>query len=495
MNEDLARPTVTCSVLERQVADARQRIDRIPKACGLVEIRGDHLRGEEISSLIRQAGRPVIVTLRSPEHGGAFEGSEDERREILSMALRAGARFIDVEHRSGAAVLAEGPHASRVILSHHGAPCRLEALVPLLREMTASRAGRLKIVPCATVLEQAGAVRDLLRLAAAQRTPLACFASGGKGAVTRLLACSWGSWTTYGAPRHGAESAEGQFTVEDLLDTYGVLDIGKETRLYALVGASVRRSPSPAMHRAGYREAGIDARYLPLETERFDEVGPLAGPDGILGLDAMAVTMPFKEEAARNSEPADETSARCGSVNTIIVSPHGWLGYNTDGPAALERICRHIEPQGRAAAVIGAGGTGRAIAFALHQAGAAVTLFNRSKNRASRAARDLGLPAASLEELGSAPWEILVNATPLGSHGEEVVPADRLRGRLVLDAVYGRQPTLLAREARKRGLAVVEGFELLCAQAARQFEHMTGRPVREATLSAAGTQWLSIAGP
>ena len=89
----------------------------------------------------------------------------------------------------------------------------------------------------------------------------------------------------------------------------------------------------------------------------------------------------------------------------------------------------------------------------------------------------------------------MVNATPLGTHGEEVVPADRLRGRLVLDAVYGPRPPLLAREARERGLAVVEGFELLCTQAARQFEHMTGRAVREATLSAAGTQWLSVASP
>jgi shikimate dehydrogenase len=309
--------------------------------------------------------------------------------------------------------------------------------------------------------------------------------------VTRLLACAWGSWTTYGAPRPGAETAEGQFTVNDLLDTYGVTEIGKATRLYALVGRSVRRSPSPAMHRAGYREAAIDARYLPLEAEGFDEIAPLAGPDGILGLEGLAVTIPFKEDAARACETADEISKRCGAVNTVTISRAGWQGFNTDGPAALDRIRRHLDPRGRVAAIVGAGGTARAIAFALRRAGAVVTLFNRGGERAERAGRELGLPAAPLSALDSAPWEILVNATPLGADGESVTPADRLRGRLVLDAVYGARPTPLATEARERGLAVIEGFELLCAQAVRQFERMTGRPVRETTLRAAGTQWLS----
>ncbi len=312
--------------------------------------------------------------------------------------------------------------------------------------------------------------------------------------MTRLLACSWGSWTTYGAPCRGTETAQGQFTVDELLDTYGVLEIGASTRLFALVGSSVRRSPSPAMHRAGYREAGIDARYFPLQAARYDEIAPLAGPRGLLGLEAVAVTIPFKEDAARQCEPGDELSERCGAVNTVTFSSGRPCGYNTDAPGALASIRGRLELRGRVAAVAGAGGTARAIACALRSAGADVTLFSRGRERAERAALQLGVASAPLAALASAPWEILVNATPLGARGERLLPAAGLRGRLVLDAVYGRRPTPLVSEARERGLATIDGFELLCAQAVRQFERMTGRPGREETMAAAGMQWLCAAG-
>lgn len=495
MENDLARPTVTCSVLERRAADARRRIRAAPAACGLVEIRGDHLGGEEIADLVRGVARPVIVTVRAAEHGGEFNGPERQRRELLETALGAGARFVDVEHGSEAAGLAEGPHAERVILSHHGAPCRSAELLRLLDEMSASRAARLKIVPHATALDQVGAIKSLLAEARERQRPLASFATGAAGAATRLLACSWGSWTTYGAACRGAETAEGQFTVDELLETYGVLEIGAGTRLFALVGSSVRRSPSPAMHRAGYRDAGIDARYLPLEAARYDEIVSLAGPGSVLGLEAVAVTIPFKEEAARRCEPGDELSERCGAVNTVTFSSGRPRGYNTDAPGAMACIRGRLEPRGRVAAVAGAGGTARAIACALGRAGADVTLFSRGRERAERAARELGIASAPLGALVSAPWEILVNATPLGTGGERLLPATALRGRLVVDAVYGPRPTLLVSEARERGLAAIDGFELLCAQAVRQFERMTGRPAREETMAAAGMQWLSAAGP
>jgi 3-dehydroquinate dehydratase/shikimate dehydrogenase len=488
--DERTEPTVVCSILERDAETTARRLHEAPRGCGLVEIRGDLLQRDDLVGLVQGSGREVVVTVRPVHEGGRFRGSEDERREMLLGALAAGARFVDVEHGSSLKELAEGDSADRVILSHHGAACRVEDLLPLLRAMAASRAARLKIVPAARSAREAGAVRELLATARREGQRLACFATGRAGAVTRLMALAWGSWGTYGSVGHGAETAEGQFPVRDLLDLYDVAAIRSETRCFALIGAAVFGSPSPAMHAAGYREAGLDARYLPIEIDALDECLPLLGPDGVLGVEALAVTMPFKQSACGRCRARDDVARASGAVNTVLIECDGWSGFNTDGPAVLSMVRSRLDPEGVAAAIVGAGGTARAAAAVLAEAGARVCLFNRTVETARAFARSLGVEGRGLDELPATSWDVLVQATPLGVAGEQVVAADRLNGKLVLDAVYGTE-TPLMRDARRRGVTAIDGYDLLVSQAALQFDRMTGVRPREEVLRRAGRAWLA----
>jgi len=479
-------PTVVTSVLETDAAPAARAIRAAPAACGLVELRADLLRAEAVSEVVRGAGRPLIVTVRRPEDGGHFGGPETERRRMLLDALEAGAAFVDVELDGPAADLAEGAQSARVILSDHGAPCRPRALEERYSRMARSRAARLKLVPRARSLDELFAVRDLLGRAARDGRTLACFAMGRAGLLSRLLAPSWGSWASYGSIAPGKATAEGQPTAGELSELHDVTGIGEKTRLYALVGGSVGSSPSPAMHTAAYRELGLDARYFALDLETFDEVLPwLDAPGGLHGL---GVTMPFKEQAARRCTAGDEIVRLARAVNTVVVGSEAPVGFNTDGPAALALVRRGIELDGRSVAVVGAGGTARAVAVALARTGAAVTLFNRTDERAREAARALGIAAGRFDELGSARWDVLVQTTPLGAGGETLDVG--WSGGTVLDAVYGPAPTPLIAEARRRGLRAIDGFELLVEQAVGQFELLTGRRASRAGLAAAGRRWL-----
>jgi shikimate dehydrogenase len=354
--------------------------------------------------------------------------------------------------------------------------------------MSASRAARLKIVPRAERPADCLAVRTLLGEARHEAGRLAAFAMGRAGAPSRLLAPSWGSWATYGAARAGAESAPGQFTASDLLEVHDVLRIDAGTRLTALIGAHVFGSPSPAMHRAASRDAGLDWRCLPLELDALEDGLPLASE---LGLAALAVTMPFKERAAARCHALDAPARACGAVNTVLVTHESWYGTNTDAPAVLACIGHVLAPAGARVAVLGAGGMGRAAAFALGQAGATVTLYNRTLARAQQAARALGVQARPLEQLAEGGWDLLVQATPLGSRGEEAIPAGWLTGRAVLDAAYAAQPTPLVLEASRRGLAVVDGLQLLAAQAALQVQRITGFLPERAALERTARHWLT----
>jgi len=484
------RPSVICSILERDAFRTLRSIALAPAGCELLELRADHLRAEEITEVVQRAGRDVIVTIRRGSEGGADSRSEDERRRGLLAALDAGARFIDVEWRSSLEDLARGAWSRHVIVSHHGAECVPGELQAIYRSIAATGATRAKLVAVARSPAEIPAVRGVLVEAASEATPLACFAIGRAGAVTRLLAPSWGSWATYGSLEAGRETAPGQFSAKDLLETFDVLSIGAATRLVALVGNAVFGSPSPAMHRAAYLDAGLDARYLPLELDRLEDLLPLIDASEGVAIEALAVTIPFKEEAARRCRLEDEVSRSALAVNTVMLGDAGWAGYNTDGPAVLDLVGSRLDPAAAKIAIVGAGGTARAAAAALAGAGAEVTVFNRTLSRAQQLADRLDLKAAELARLAEYDWDVLVQATPLGRRGERLLEQRDLRGKLVVEAVYGRE-TPLVRDARSRAIDVVDGFGLLVAQAVLQFERMTGCTTTASLMRAAGREWLA----
>jgi 3-dehydroquinate dehydratase/shikimate dehydrogenase len=489
MVEQAARAGVVCSVPARDLEQARERLALVPPGCAAVELRADRLRADEVAGLVADSRRELIVTVRRQADGGGFDGSEGERAGVLQAALAAGARFVDVEFDSEAAALADGGQAARVILSHHGGPCTDQALGELYRRMAATRAGRLKIVPQAKRPAELAAIRATQERAG-EPGRLTCFASGRAGFASRLTAIAWGGWGSYGALAKGMETAEGQPTASDLVELFDVSTITARTRLFVLIGSSVFGSPSPAMHAAALRLAGLDARYVPLECDSADEALELVGPGGALPAAGLAVTIPFKEAVAARCASLDEVAGPAAAVNTVVVRDGELHGHNTDGPALLRLIRDRLDPSGREVAIMGAGGTARAAAAALSAAGARVRLYNRDAARAERAARSLGVEHAPLAELPGASWRILVQATPLGGRGERFLSDEQLRGELVLDAVYGVKTPLLA-DASRKGLAVVDGFELLLEQAVRQCVILSGHPPDPATMRCPGLAWLS----
>jgi 3-dehydroquinate dehydratase/shikimate dehydrogenase len=479
---------VVDSILEVSPEAVQRRLVESPRACALIEIRADSLRAGDVAGLVRRAVKPVVVTVRSTEDGGAFDGSTEEKKAILRAALDAGAAFVDVEWNGPLRSLAEGTLGARTILSHHGAPCDPSTLAGLFEAMAGSRAALLKLVPRASRAGDLGAVRNVLERARRERRALASFATGPAGSWSRVVALFWGSWGTYGAAARGRESGEGQLTTSELLDVYRVLDVSDATTLYGLCGTPLAGTPSPALHAAGYRALGLDAVYVPVDTGDLADVAAVVDRGGLLPLSGFGVTIPLKELAAERCATLD-ASAACGAANTVVVGEGGWEGWNTDAPAALALIRKRLDPRGATTAIVGAGGTARAVAAALKEAGAEVTLFSRSASRGEGTARAVGVLWSPLEALPGASWDLLVQATPAGRNGEEVLLRRHLDGRMVLDAAYGAEPTPLVRAARARGLAVADGFDLLETQAALQFERLTGRPAPADAMAAALVPW------
>ena len=156
------------------------------------------------------------------------------------------------------------------------------------------------------------------------------------------------------------------------------------------------------------------------------------------------------------------------------------MGLSTDGDGVLVPLRQRLDPAGRAVAILGAGGAARAAAFTLVRAGARVTVLARRAAQAAEVAAATGCAAAPLDSLAGLAWDVLVNATPVGSGafpGETPVPAESLRpGAVVFDMVYEPRETPLLAAARAKGCRTIDGVEMLVAQAVGQFEAWAGAP-------------------
>jgi shikimate dehydrogenase len=256
-----------------------------------------------------------------------------------------------------------------------------------------------------------------------------------------------------------------------------------------VLGWPVRHSRSPAMHEAGYAALGLDGwRYqlLPVPPELFEETVRALPAAGFVGAN---VTIPHKEAAARLADEATDAVRAISAANTLTFLPDGRIhADNTDAPGLIDAL--PIDPAGATALVLGAGGSARAVVWALLDAGAAeVLVWNRTRSRAEQLCADIGGRVVdALPETG----DLLVNTTSVGLDGTGSdfktlpVTADGLRGYpCFVDLVYAAAPTALASAARAAGAEVVDGLEILVRQGARSFERWTGRAAPLAVLRAA----------
>ena len=231
------------------------------------------------------------------------------------------------------------------------------------------------------------------------------------------------------------------------------------------------------MHNAALAVLGLDWRYqrLPLPPELFAETVRALPALGFRGVN---VTIPHKEAALALADTATESARAIGAANTLTFESGGAIeADNTDAAGFLAALPRSA--YGKTALVLGAGGSARAVIYALRQAGASeIRVWNRTADRAAAVARELGATAVQRAE----PADIVVNCTSIGLYnpGEtfKALPlrADELSaGCLVVDMVYRLGGTLLLQAAAAAGAEVVDGLEILVAQGAASLERWTGR--------------------
>lgn len=273
--------------------------------------------------------------------------------------------------------------------------------------------------------------------------------------------------------------------------------ITASTRLAGVIGDPVVHSLSPVIHNAAFRALDLDWVYVAFEVAEGSAAQAVGGLRA-LGVGGLNVTMPHKQAVVDAVDRLTPTAELLQSVNTISWRGQHLLGDSTDGAGFVDAL-RHdegVDPSGRHAVVLGAGGAARAVVLALANAGAAsVTVLNRTPEHAEAAvalAPDR-VRTGLLEAAGGALAEadIVVNATPIGMAGTSEAgrlpfdPAGLRNGQVVVDLVYHPLRTALLEEARAHGCIPVTGLGTLIHQAAHAFRAWTGEDPPLEVMSAA----------
>jgi 3-dehydroquinate dehydratase/shikimate dehydrogenase len=463
-----------------RMADLRRARDCA--AGDLVELRLDGVTDLDVAGALEGRKRPVIATCRAAWEGGGFAGSEEERLRVLSDAIRLGAEYVDLEWKADRRGL---PHGERtqVVLSHHDFDGIPRDLMDRLRAMRAERPRVVKIAAAASRLSDCLTLRDAM----AGSSSHVLIAMGAAGQITRFCPWLFGSCWTY-----GGAAAPGQVAARDLIERYRVRHTSASTTIYALAGAPLDHSASPAMHNSALAALGLDAIYVPLESADAAEFRRVADALGVAGA---SVTAPLKQTLLE-AVTADEMAGRIGALNTLKRTGDGWQGRNFDAAGFLTPLDRRSSKlRGTRAVVLGAGGAARAAVWALKTHGARVEVAARRQDQAARLAQAFRVAVSPWPPAPG--WDVLVNSTPVGTWPNvDQSPLDRssIQGGLVYDLVYNPLETTLMKQARAAGIETIGGMEMLVAQACRQLEWWTGHDAPTAAVERGALEFLGREG-
>lgn len=260
-------------------------------------------------------------------------------------------------------------------------------------------------------------------------------------------------------------------------------------KIYGLVGYPLEHSFSPLMHNAAFKRLSIPGEYrlFQKQPEELESFLRNLEDENIYGIN---VTIPYKEkvldlgfiELDRTAYYAREIKA----INTIVRKGKNLKGFNTDIAGFLRHLNKiSVDPLNKRIALLGAGGAGKAVAYAVAKKGAKeIAIFDLDRDKSENVVNMLeelfpdlnAVVVDEIEQLSIIDKDLLINATPVGLKEEDpcLIDEDALHKDLfVYDLIYNPSPTKLLSLAESKGLRYSNGLGMLVYQGAFSFIYFT----------------------
>jgi shikimate dehydrogenase len=270
-----------------------------------------------------------------------------------------------------------------------------------------------------------------------------------------------------------------------------------DTRVHSIYGSPVAHSLSPVIFNTTFEKLSLNRTYVPFEVSR-DNLKRAVEAALTLEFDGFNVTMPHKTAILEMLDGLDENAKKSGSVNTVVRTKSGLVGYNTDGEGAVRALRSYgFEPCNKRIVVLGAGGAARALVHRFSTENNTIKILNRTLDTARELANNATGPRRiSYEELTKSSLEksfqdtdLLVNATPIRTStlvSQLKIPLNRVKGiDWLFDLAYDKP-----NEPIPAGRGTISPLEMLVHQAALSYEIWLNEPAPFALMRSSLVDYL-----
>lgn len=452
---------------------------------------------EQIAILRRYVGLPVVLSLKTESQGGGNISVKDLNylKDLITFTLQLGVDFVEIPLSLPSNFLTEMISTKRftqIIGTYYEREgdysWNKETWSRLYSKAVSLNFDAVKLVGDAKDFSDNFNFEDFRKMC--NTKPLIAYNEGYKGSLSYVLNEFFTPVTHDLLPSKSFSSQMSVQKINELRSAIGSL-VGKN---FWVVGNPIAHSRSPHLHNAGYKRLGLPHKFSLFESSNADEVyQSLMKRDDFGGL---AITMPLKIDMMKYVAVLSEAASTIGAINTIIKLPGGeFLGDNTDWVGICESLSREGIPSlGKSnvcGLVVGAGGTARAAAYALHKIGClTIYMLNRTASKLHTLKNELPEDfnveiLDSSEKIDAAqPISLVVSCIPADKPLDEFIHESikkilslgikSRRGSFtptLLEASYKPRYTPVMRVARESfQWNVIPGVEMLVNQGERQFE-------------------------
>jgi len=454
--------------------------------CDLVELGLDHLIKEpNVAEMMEDIPKPILLSCRNKEQGGAWEGTEQERITLLRQAIVSGPAYIELDLETAKSIPRFGK--TKRVISYTSLDRPLTSNIEAIFEQAKKvNADVVKFTWPTPTLEAAW---PLLSAVSKKRDiPVVGLGLGRAGLTFSLLGRKYGSPWIYAALEKGMEQFDNQATVFELDETYGWRSINAQTRLLAVCGLGVAEPATVRAMNRLFDKASINMRCLPVATEKFDKFKQMLDA---LKINALVASGKAAEEMLPLAEKMEEVTQMSQHGDLMLKQNEVWTAYNSLWRSAVKALEAALGKVGgdarpldrRNVMVIGSGGIAKSMIFGIAKRKGLVSVTSSNDKEAQALAAQMGVRFVPYANLYNTLADVVVFADPfmrLGGKKEEFNPGYLRASMMAIDVTTMPAESPVMKEARERGAKTVDPVDVYAEQLATQFKSATGQDMASA---------------
>ena len=456
--------------------------------CDIIELCLDRLKkAPDVGEMIEGFEKPILISCRRPQDGGKWEGTEDERLQLLRNAIIAGPAYVELELDIADKIPRFGD-VKRVI-SFTSIDKPLSKVDDIFERAYKAKADVVKFTWPTPTLNAAWPL--LVAATESREIPVVGMGLGRASLMFSLLARKYGAPWIYAALEKGMEAHEGQATVWELNDDFAWQDINRKSRFIGVVGLDKASTTSVRVLNTAFKEMGSNVRCLPLALGPIEKLRKMLD---VLKIPALLVSPQAGSALLALSDKTEDVAGESGYVDLLLKKDSGWHGYNAIRHTATRAMEKSLtEATGdqspldrRSIMIIGSGNLARAVAAGMAHYSGMRSISAPDDAAAQEIAQKFDMrhvPYASVYERLTDVLVIADSRIQAGPGTRELNPTVLREQMTIVDISQCPDETEFLKEARERGCRVVDPKRVYTNQLAAQFKTITGKALPESALN------------